>query len=80
MCHTRRLIVTTGVAITDASNIQIKKSLPVRQGTEKTDHRCYLAVGVCIEMILLRASAHASATAAFGDVQPGGVANPLSLM
>jgi hypothetical protein len=31
-------------------------------------------------IILLSASAHASATAEFGDVEPGGVAKPLSLM
>src|SRR6266446_66718 len=38
----------------------------------------YLAAGVCIAIILLSASAHASAIRAFGEVEPGGVAKPLS--
>src|SRR6266481_9919737 len=37
----------------------------------------YLAAGGCIAIILLSASAHASAIRAFGELEPGGVAKPL---
>jgi hypothetical protein len=59
---------------------KVKKNLPVRQGIRRADHGRYLAVGVCIAIILLSASAHASAIRAFGEVEPGGVAKPLSLI
>ena len=54
--------------------------VPIADIREMTCVKHYLATGVCIEMILLSAAAHASATAEFGDVEPGGVAKPLSLM
>ena len=59
---------------------KVKKTLPVRQGMRREDHGRYLAAGVCIAIILLSASAHASAIRAFGEVEPGGVAKPLSFM
>jgi hypothetical protein len=60
--------------------IRSKKSLPVRQGMRRADDGRYLAAGVCIAIILLSASAHASAIRAFGEVEPGGVAKPLCLI
>jgi hypothetical protein len=51
---------------------KVKKPLPVRQGMRREDHGRYLAAGVCIAIILLSASGHASAIRAFGEVEPGG--------
>ena len=59
---------------------EVKKSLPVRQGMRRAEDGRYLAAGVCIAIILLSASAQASAIRAFGEIEPGGVAKPLSLM
>src|SRR5690242_16067838 len=59
---------------------EVKQIPAVRQGMRRADDGRYLAAGVCIAIILLSAPAHASAIRAFGEVEPGGVAKPLSLM
>jgi hypothetical protein len=45
-------------------------------GPQGTGH--FAGVGVCMAITLLSASAHASAIAGFGDVEPGGVAKQVS--
>jgi hypothetical protein len=58
----------------------IGPSFPRSARIRRADDGRYLAACVCIAIILLSASAHASAIRAFGEVEPGGVAKPLPLM
>jgi hypothetical protein len=71
------------VSSNSASGTQMSvtdRHFPGRPGIRRAHDGRYLAPGVCIAIILLSASAHASAIRAFGEVEPGGVAKPLSLM